>query len=195
MNCFYLFKCSSNDNFGQGFGITEPQDPFPPVWVGGVYTPLKGAFSSIESGGLFKACNIHSIIPAKQDIEELFDTLDENRFSQCLDMKSAVVTTKGKWFDYQIDEKIFLSRSIPNMGVLKVALKPENEEELIKHKFHQIIQKDPRIKYETLDVNLKKERLEILGKIHENGYDFRNQGLFEIIQLSKIEIIQIKTII
>lgn len=176
------FGVDVSNNFGQGFGVCEIRDLFPVIYLGGVYT-LSYSDKTVPKA-MFHAMNAHNIIPATQSFEKENDQMEE--FIQEIDMKTAQVTTKGKWHEYSVETTIFASRQRPNIGVVKMHCSDAGQDH---HEFIHAVRKDPRTRYETLTF-LDEGNLAIFdGSVIEDKKQFNNGGLFRIIQVTAIQVI------
>ena len=120
------FGCDVSNNFGQGFGLSEIKDPFPIMYLGGVYgaslNPSEREHGKLDA--IFRPLNNFSLIPDKQDPMDVYSSLEKDSYIQTLDMKNAIVQTKGQWDDYFINTEMFLCRNFIHFGILRLEITP-----------------------------------------------------------------------
>ncbi|HME56574.1 MAG TPA: hypothetical protein VKM55_30520 [Candidatus Lokiarchaeia archaeon] len=179
------FGADISSNFGQGFGTCENKAPFPTTYLGGVYTLAYGAYGDkAVPKALFNAMNAYCIIPAAQSLDQEPGYMED--FCQEMDMKKALVTTKGTWHGYAIETMAFASRQRPNLGIVKIHCSSAGQDH---HEFLYLVRKDPRTRYETFTF-LDEGKLAMFdGSIIEDKKQFDDRGLYRIIQATTMQII------
>ena len=147
-----------SNSLGQGIGACELNlSPFPIMRLAGVYS-FGNFFLSKKGEGrpllnsIARGLNDYGLFPIPPDqqtpidLEEIDGVMLEN-FSQKLDIQKAVVTTKGIIGSLQTTTEIFLSRSLPNIGILRMTVvrsSPGDQE------FLHLVRKDPMTDYESI---------------------------------------------
>lgn len=178
-----------SNNFGQGFGFGDNADPQPTLILGGAYS--YGTDSSVPSllGTIFRPMNpINLILPAQ--VSRRMENKIKN-FSQELDMKRAVIITKGfwPWGSFNTHTQVFINRAFPHIGSMQVRFDPLNSDEKKIHEFLYMVTKDKRVQYEAVEFQPEGSQGVILRtKIKEDYYNLHQLGLFEVIQLSSLQI-------
>jgi trehalose/maltose hydrolase-like predicted phosphorylase len=178
------FGIDVSNNIGQGFGICEVMDPFPPTVIGGVYTLSYGGAETSAPKSLLRPMNAQCLVPASQDIDDIAAMMDG--FSQELDMKNAVVCTTGTWHGYKTETTIFTSRQRPNIGAMKITYSGNGARN---HEFLHAVRKDPRTRYETLTFREAGNIAVFDGTVIEDGKRFHGGGTFRVIQATAIQAI------
>lgn len=181
------FGIDVSNNFGQGFGITDPREPFPPCYVGGVYVDKGEKPGGQLSQELLTAASMFSVVPNLKEIDNPFGCLEE--YSQTHDMKRAITITEGKWNNYRVKSSMFADRVNHHIGCLQVRFKDSSSAKRVDtREIFQLIQTDPRCEYQNFEIENDGELVVISSQIKEAGYEYRNKGFFNIVQASIIRI-------
>ena len=181
------FGIDISNNFGQGFGLSEANDPFPVLYLGGVYSNTADFGSKNLEWALFRALNMYGIVPLDYPTTDVFTSL--GNLVQQIDYRKALVTTEGDWGSYHVKTEVFLCRHRPNIGVLRMECQSELN---IHHDFFQLVQKDPRTRYEMLDLQEHGEVTTFNTTINEDKKQFQQGIPFQIVQASQIRIVSLQ---
>jgi trehalose/maltose hydrolase-like predicted phosphorylase len=204
MRCFLGNGYQSTEisnNLGQGAGLCNfSQSPFPIMRLAGVYSypstiPDRKKRITLPLDTIFRQLNIFGIFPLDPnnpkhpDAEDL-DFYMPKSFEQVLDVRRATVTTTAQIEELNVENELFLSRTFPNFGAMKMKVSKSNGSMF---SFQHITRKDPYTCYNNVkftDSGDGKALWEL--KIPEDNYDFLKRGLYNIAQVTGIEILDDK---
>ena len=200
MRCFLgngYQSAEISNNLGQGAGICNYlQSPFPIMRLAGVYSytstiPAPEKRNQVQMDTIFRLLNTFGILPLDLDnpSHPKGDDLNEflpTEFTQVFDMKQAVVKTNSKIEQLMVETEVFLSRSHPNFGALKVNVSKSNGDHF---GFCHLTRKDPYTCYEKValkEIGHGKSLWEV--EFPEDGFDVQKKGLYHIAQITGIEV-------
>ncbi len=145
-----------SSNFGQGFGILNPKNQNPKNYLGGVYSEYKNAPIG-STTTLFSPFITHILIPFVDEPPN--ESFLPSNFTQKLNIEDASITTRysiatKSGNEMKVESEIFLSREIPQIGAMRLAIEYNGSEPL---RLMQLSRKSELTKiynfnYETSDI-------------------------------------------
>jgi trehalose/maltose hydrolase-like predicted phosphorylase len=204
MRCFLGNGYQSTElsnNLGQGAGVVDfTQSPFPIMRLAGVYSypntipdekkrkelHLDTIFRPLNSIGIFPLDPDNPAHPAAADL----DFYMPRAFEQVLDMQRAVATTKAQIEALDLETEVFLSRTHPNFGVMRIKVVKSNGP---RFSFQHVTRKDPYTCLERVTFSeIEPGKALWETKLREDNYDFHARGLYNIAQVVGIEVLDEK---
>jgi trehalose/maltose hydrolase-like predicted phosphorylase len=201
MRCFLGNGYQSTEvsnNLGQGGGLCDfIKAPFPAQRIAGVYSyqntiPKLKSKKGLRLDTLYRTLNTFGIYPLDPDNKDYpepedLDFFMPEQFEQTLDVKRAIVETKAKVQDILLETEVFLSRTQPNFGVMKIIATKMNGSSFI---FQHSTKKDPYSFIQDAKFTAPepgKSLWEI--ELPDDNYEFHNRGLYHIAQITGLEIL------